>query len=96
MITGSILKEKREALNLLPYDIAQITCLSTNQVKALEADDTSLFYSAKIRQQCLNRVALALGITIPASEAGDEEAPTPPAESLLNICLLYTSDAADE
>lgn len=85
MITGSILKEKREALNLLPYDIAQITCLSTNQVKALEADDTSLFYSAKIRQQCLNRVALALGITIPASEAGDEEAPTPPAESLLNI-----------
>jgi cytoskeletal protein RodZ len=64
LITGSVLKEKREALNLSCLEIASRSCLSLNQVKALESDDISPFYSLQIRQICLNRVALTLDIEL--------------------------------
>jgi len=81
MITGSVLKEKREALNLSCLEVASRSCLSLNQVKALESDDISPFYSIQIRQLCLNRVALALDIE---PQLSDNE-PSLPQETLLNI-----------
>ena len=65
MIAGSVLKEKREALNLSCLEVANSSCLSINQVKALESDDAGPFYSLQIRQICLNRVALTLDIEPP-------------------------------
>jgi cytoskeletal protein RodZ len=82
MITGSVLKEKREALNLSCLEVAIRTCLSLNQVKALESDDISPFYSIHIRQLCLNRVVLTLGIE-PESVSDNE--PSLAQENLLNI-----------
>ena len=82
MITGSVLKEKREALNLSCLEVASRSCLSLNQVKALESDDISPFYSIHIRQLCLNRVALTLGIE--PQRVSDNE-PSLAQETLLNI-----------
>jgi len=82
MITGSVLKEKREALNLSCLEVASRSCLSLNQVKALESDDISPFYSIQIRQLCLNRVALTLDIE--PQRVSDNE-PGLPKETLLNI-----------
>ena len=82
MIAGSVLKEKREALNLSCLEVANSSCLSINQVKALESDDISPFYSIHIRQLCLNRVALTLGIE--PQRVSDNE-PSLAQETLLNI-----------
>jgi transcriptional regulator with XRE-family HTH domain len=82
MITGSVLKEKREALNLSCLEVANRSCLSLNQVKALESDDISPFYSIQIRQLCINRVALILDIE-PQCLSNNE--PNLPQETLLNI-----------
>jgi len=84
LITGSVLKEKREALNLSCLEVANRSCLSLNQVKALESDDISPFYSIQIRQLCLNRVALTLGIE-PESFAGNDIGSNLQQEPLLNI-----------
>lgn len=82
MITGSVLKEKREALNLSCLEVASRSCLSLNQVKALESDDISPFYSIQIRQLCINRVALILDIE-PQYVSNNEH--SLPQETLLNI-----------
>ena len=62
MITGSLLKEKRKSLNLSCLEVASRSCLSLNQVKALESDDISPFYNIQIRQLCLKRVAQVLDL----------------------------------
>jgi hypothetical protein len=82
MITGGVLKEKREALNLSCLEVAIRSCLSLNQVKALESDDISPFYSIHIKQLCLNRVALTLGLE---PQCVSDNAPSLPQETLLNI-----------
>jgi transcriptional regulator with XRE-family HTH domain len=84
LIAGSVLKEKREALNLSCLEVANRSCLSLNQVKALESDDISPFYSIQIRQLCLNRVALTLGME-PESFAGNDIGSNLQQEPLLNI-----------
>ena len=99
MITGSVLKEKREALNLSCLEVASMSCLSLTQVKALESDDTSPFYSLQIRQICLARVALTLGIA--PQSVGDNDIQTYlPQEPLLNISappdLSISSHAHDK
>ncbi len=71
MIAGSVLKEKREALNLSCLEVANRSCLSINQVKALESDDPGPFYSLQIRQISLNRVALTLDIEPPLLSDND-------------------------
>jgi len=84
LITGSVLKEKREALNLSCLEVAIRSCLSLNQVKALEIDDISPFYSIGIRQVCLNRVALTLDIDPQCVEDNDIKASFSQ-EPLINI-----------
>jgi transcriptional regulator with XRE-family HTH domain len=80
MITGRLLREKREGLNLSQLDVANLSCLSLNQVKALEDDDATPFYSKQIRLQCLKRVALSLELDL-SEETGNSE----PSSYLFNI-----------
>ncbi len=82
MITGSTLKEKRLSLMLSQLDVAQMACLSLNQVQALEGDDATPFYSNQIRLQCLKRVAECLGIALADI---DETTANATPEYLLNI-----------
>jgi cytoskeletal protein RodZ len=82
MITGSTLKEKRLSLKLSQLDVAQMACLSLNQVQTLEGDDATPFYSNQIRLQCLKRVAECLGIALADI---DETTANATPEYLLNI-----------
>lgn len=80
MITGRLLREKRESLNLSQLDVANLSCLSLNQVKALEDDNATPFYSEQIKLHCLKRVALSLELDL-----SDATANTEPSSYLFNI-----------
>jgi cytoskeletal protein RodZ len=80
MITGRLLREQRESLNLSQLDVANLSCLSLNQVKALEDDDATPFYSEQIKLHCLKRVALSLELDL-----GDATANIATSSYLFNI-----------
>jgi hypothetical protein len=73
IIPAEQITQKRIALKYTVLDLAELCCLTTTQVKALESGNTSPFYTEAIRQQCYKRVALTLGINPIVSQVANAD-----------------------
>ena len=61
----ALLKRTRQAVGMDEGVLARMACLSTAQVRQLEAGGGSLFYSITIKRQAYKRVMMVLGADPP-------------------------------